>query len=152
MPVAAILAALSLAGPANAKHNEKEIAQLLATIECPGCDLRHANLDGKKLVDADLRGADFRGARLREANLTGARLIGADFRGANLRGAFLQRNLQKKSTSLRGADLRGAIFRKANPRGALIEGAAWRGANLVEAIWIDGQTCQRGSIGECKTK
>ena len=44
LPVAAILAVLSLAGPANAKHNAIQIAQLLNTKECPGCDLRHANL------------------------------------------------------------------------------------------------------------
>ncbi|MBD3558488.1 pentapeptide repeat-containing protein, partial [Planktothrix sp. FACHB-1355] len=67
----------------------EHIKQLLATNQCPKCDLKNV----------DLRGGNFRGADLTGANLAGAMLEGADLRGAKLRGAELQQ------TVLRSANL-----------------------------------------------
>ncbi|WP_412744781.1 pentapeptide repeat-containing protein [Krasilnikovia sp. MM14-A1004] len=62
-------------------------------------DHRGANLIGRRLGRADLRGADLRGALLIGADLRGADLRLADLTGADLRGA-----------DLRGADLAEALF------------------------------------------
>ena len=61
------------------------IQQLVQTGDCPGCDLRQADLTGMNLENANLAGAN-----LENANLTGTRLKNADLSGANLFRANLQ--------------------------------------------------------------
>ncbi|WP_407899174.1 pentapeptide repeat-containing protein [Scytonema sp. NUACC26] len=91
--------------PANPTH----IKQVIATYECPGCNLRGANLAYADLTygdlsKANLSNANLRGTKLVDADLSEANLMGADLRGANLRGADL------KKTKLNGANLKGAIM------------------------------------------
>ncbi|GLY16696.1 hypothetical protein Kisp01_37110 [Kineosporia sp. NBRC 101677] len=50
-----------------------------------GADLRHATLEGARLILCDLRDADLRGASLRGTAFSGCDLRGADLRGADLR-------------------------------------------------------------------
>ena len=64
----------------------------------------------RRILEANLRRANFEGARLPEANLqwvdlVGAKLQGSDLQRADLVGADLQRS------DLKGANLRGADFR-----------------------------------------
>ena len=47
------IAALSIATPVQAE-NPAHVKQLLATGECPSCDLSGANLSGAHLIGADL--------------------------------------------------------------------------------------------------
>lgn len=68
-----------------------------------------ADLIGRRMRKADLRGASFRGALLIGADLREADLRRADFTGADLRG-----------TDLRGADLTGVLFLTASQRRAAV--------------------------------
>ncbi|WP_203776861.1 pentapeptide repeat-containing protein [Paractinoplanes deccanensis] len=68
-----------------------------------------ANLIGRRMRKADLRGASFRGALLIGADLRDADLRRADFTGADLRG-----------TDLRGADLTDVLFLTASQRRAAV--------------------------------
>lgn len=81
--------ALAASQPANPEHVE----QLKKTLQCPGCDLREAELGGVQLQNAQLQNAD----------LSGASLYGTDLRGADLTGAILN------DADLEMADLTGAI-------------------------------------------
>jgi hypothetical protein len=70
------------------------------------------DLNGARLVNADLQQADMRGAKLSGAWLSGSRLVGADLRDADLSGAFIgESNIDGQfvqAADLSGADLRGA--------------------------------------------
>ena len=87
--VLACAAVLAANQPANPEHVEK----LKTTLQCPGCDLREAQLGGlqlqnAQLQNADLAGAFLYGADLRDADLTGAILNDADLEMADLTGAI----------------------------------------------------------------
>lgn len=76
------------ASSANPEHE----AQFRATRNCPGCDLRSAQLGGIQapgadLVNADLSEASLYGGNLRGANLSGAILNGTHLEMVNLSGA-----------------------------------------------------------------
>ncbi|MBF2028568.1 MAG: pentapeptide repeat-containing protein [Oscillatoriales cyanobacterium C42_A2020_001] len=55
---------------AKQKSNPEHVKQLLATKQCPGCDLGGANLRGANLARANLQGAELSGALL-EAQIYG---------------------------------------------------------------------------------
>jgi len=121
---------------------DARLTQLLYSNECPGCDLRGANLqrkvlNGAKLPRADLNGARFDEAELSAADLTGAYLFGANLSQANLRGTQLI-NADLRKANLSRADLQGAYLllanlRKADLRGAQLTGAFLNGADLTGA-------------------
>ena len=116
-PLAMMSLIFSLIVPFSAiAENLQHTQQLLATKQCPNCDL-----SGAGLVLADLAGANLQGANLTRANLSRANLTGADLRGANLAG-----------TSLHGANLTGA-----NLTGANLTGTDLREAYLAGAILTD---------------
>ncbi len=96
--------------------NSQHVRQLLATKQCPNCDL-----SGAGLVMADLAGANLNGANLSGANLSRANLSGADLRDANLSGA-----------GLFGANLSGAKISRVN-----LAGADLRNTYLVNAQLTD---------------
>lgn len=90
---------------------------------CPGCDLRGANLKRADLTGADLSGADLTGANLHAAVLTRANLAGARLDGANLNRA-----------TLTSADLSGASLKEAMLYGARLDGANLERADLDDAM------------------
>ncbi len=92
---------------------QKNLNQLIATKQCPNCDLR-----GAALTRMDLQGANLQGADLSNAKLSLTNLSKADLRNAVLRNAVLG------GTDFAGADLRGAD----------LTGAQLAGAYLKEAI------------------
>ena len=72
--------------------NPEHVAAFRATKQCPGCDLRNAQLGGfqaqkANLVNADLSDATFYGGSLRGADLTGAILDRTNFEMTDLSGA-----------------------------------------------------------------
>jgi uncharacterized protein YjbI with pentapeptide repeats len=69
--------------------NVADVAQLIETGICKGCDLTGANLANEHLIGADLREADLTDAVLSGANLEGADLTGATLVNTDLSGAFL---------------------------------------------------------------
>ncbi len=106
------------AGPA-ATSEEINTAVHSMALDCPGCnlkdaDLRQANLVGANLKGANLQGADLSRANLRRANLEGADLSGATLLSTNLPGANL------KDADLSGADLSGSNLIQADLRGATL--------------------------------
>ena len=121
---------------------DARLTQLLYSNECPGCDLRGANLqrkvlNGAKLSRADLNGARFDEAVLSGADFTGAYLFGANLSQAKLRGARMI-NADLRKANLSRADLHGVYFllanlRKADLRGAQLKGAFLNGADLTGA-------------------
>ncbi len=86
--VATLIAPLWLLLPAKAE-NAEQLKQLLATKQCPGCQLVGVNLSGADLAQADLSGANLIGANLSGANLENANLSNANLASANLMGANL---------------------------------------------------------------
>jgi hypothetical protein len=98
-----------------------------------GVDLSDADLSGADLIRADLSDADLSGADLIRANLIRANLSGADLSGANLSGAnLIGPNLIR--ADLRGADLIRANLIRADLRGADLIGADLSGADLTGAF------------------
>jgi uncharacterized protein YjbI with pentapeptide repeats len=93
----ALYLSLSLAAVADTLSGEATKAQLLATGDCPACDLREVDLSGQELIGANLVGANLSGANLNNTNL----------RGANLQGATMLR-LKLSDTALAGANLKQA--------------------------------------------
>jgi len=114
--------------PAKAANSE-HVRQLLATKQCPNCDL-----SGAGLVMSDLSGADLRGANLSGANLSRANLNGADLRDANLSGA-----------GLFGANLNGAKLSRVNLNGADLRNTYLVNAQLTD-IDVDNANLQ-GATG-----
>ncbi|MGA7933932.1 MAG: pentapeptide repeat-containing protein [Kovacikia sp.] len=68
---------------------QSAIDQLLETGQCPGCDLKEANLEGLNLAGVNLEGANLEGANLAFARLESAILKKANLKRANLEGASL---------------------------------------------------------------
>ncbi len=88
----------------NADSLDENIANLLSTRKCPGCDLHGADLKGAELYGADLHGADLSGANLQDVDFSGGtNLKDVNFSNANLANADLT------GANLNGADLSGAI-------------------------------------------
>lgn len=111
-----------------------DLEKVTTTKICEGCDLRRANFSGK-----DLSGA----------NLSGSFLIGANLRGANLTRANLSRAIFVDAV-LSDSNLTGANLTRADLGGAYIVNVNLSDANLSEAIWTDGTTCKKGSVGKCE--
>jgi len=99
----------------NTTAQAADVKRLLATNQCPGC-----NLSGANLAKANLRFANLLNANLSGANLGGASLIGANLNDANLTGA-----------DLKGAKLNGARMMRTNLNGASLVEANLLGANLI---------------------
>ena len=78
---------------------EINVAQLLTTNECEGCDLS----------DADLSNSNLRSAKLKYANLSDANLAHSDLYRADLYFANLQ-NANLQNAYMKDADLRGATW------------------------------------------
>jgi uncharacterized protein YjbI with pentapeptide repeats len=122
------LVSLGLMVPVGAE-NLNHTRQLLASKQCPGCDLTGAGLVLAQLSGADLSQANLAGANLSQANLAGANLSGANLSAVILAGA-----------NLAGANLAGANLAGASLQGAYLSGANFTGVQL-------NQTDIRGAIG-----
>lgn len=109
-------------------ENLEHVRQLLATKQCPKCELSNAGL-----VLANLGGANLSGANLNRANLSRAQLGGADLKQADLTSASLF-GANLGGADLSGANLAGADLREANLADVKLEGANLAGANLKGAL------------------
>jgi hypothetical protein len=84
------------------------------------------------LIEANLKGTDFKGADLKGAFFSGADLGKADLTEADIKGAFFKgANLEKADFT--GADLTGAFLLEANMAEANLTEANLTEANLIEA-------------------
>ncbi|MEO1431999.1 MAG: pentapeptide repeat-containing protein [Cyanobacteria bacterium J06633_8] len=112
--------------------NSQHVRQLLATKQCPNCDLSNAGLVMSDLSGADLRGANLSGANLSRANLSGADLRDANLSGAGLFGANLS-NAKLSRVNLLGADLRNTYLVNANLTDIEVENANLQGATGISS-------------------
>lgn len=119
------LTTFALAVPVKAENLE-HLNQLLATKQCPLCDLSSSGL-----VFANLSGANLAGANLSGANLSQANLSGANLSGANLSGASFN------SANLTGANLNGAIVVGTDFRGAYLNNASVIGTSM-DTAYVQG--------------
>lgn len=125
----------------------------------PNINWNNCQLQGRKLLQQDLRNSKLRRANLAGANLSGAKMHGSDLSYANLSVAKLkQADLSKatligaalKDADLQHVNLKNANLSYANLKGAKIVGADLKNAILDHAIWIDQRKCAVGSLGICK--
>ncbi len=82
----------------------QNVARLLDTKQCYGCNLSGVNLSGENLDGADLESADLSNAVLTKVDLEGANLKGANLRGTDLSEADLSEADMYKAV-LTGANL-----------------------------------------------
>jgi len=151
--------ALALAGLFIASNTTDDIpladcsAPAQPSINWSGC-----NKQGEALRGRDLRGGDFRSAILQAADLSSAQLQKSDLSYANLSQAILLssqlQNTNMKGANLRKANLQGADLTAADLSYAELVGSQLQGAILTQvifdhAIWVSGEVCLAGSIGEC---
>jgi uncharacterized protein YjbI with pentapeptide repeats len=108
------------AGPSAAHGSQQRVK--LGERDLRGVQFLKANLQAVEFVDADLRGAVFRGAIVCDADLHWANLEGCDLRDTDLRGANLS-YCNLCNADLRGADLEGADLRLAHFHGTNLLGA-----------------------------
>jgi uncharacterized protein YjbI with pentapeptide repeats len=92
--LAFVFAALSVAAVTTytSSANPEQVAAFRATKNCPGCDLKNAQLGGfqaqnANLINADLSDATFYGGSLKGADLTGAILDRTNLAMTDLSGA-----------------------------------------------------------------
>lgn len=129
LATAALLTVLSLPTAARSENLE-HTRQLLASKQCPKCELSGAGLVLANLMGANLGGANLNRANLSRADLTRANLSGADLSSAGLFGANLGQ------ANLKGANLAGADLRDANLAGADLTGVNLAGANVKGTIGL----------------
>lgn len=128
--VAVVLVLVAPASPQAADLTAREVTQAFfkATRAAP------ADFAGRKLIELDLSGLDFKRARLTGADLYGADLSSADLTGVALQGARLDRATLIKA-NFAGADLSSATILRptlfsgleSDPKDA----PSFRGANLT---------------------
>lgn len=110
--------------------NPADIAQLIETGICKGCDLTNADLTGEHLIGADLREADLTGTQLSYANLEGADLTGATLINTDLTGAFLT-NALLDNAILQNVDLAESTLIYTSLEGAEVENVDLAGAEVL---------------------
>ena len=101
--------------------------------------LTDATLNQSNLLGVNLSGSDMAYAEIIESDLSYANLEHARLIGANL-----------KNSDLRYANLNEADLSYADLSHALLAGANINNTKFDNAIWIDGQKCNTGSIGKCR--
>lgn len=126
MSLAAVALTFSPARIANAN----DVAQLLETGACQGCDLSGADLTGAHLIGADLRDTNLTDAQLSYSNLEGADLTGAALVNTDLTGAFLT-NAVLDEAVVQSVDFSHATLVYTSMNGATVSDVTLVGANVL---------------------
>ena len=130
----------------------------LANEDLTGAQFRNSSFTGADLHNTKLKGAEFSYANmsnvsLSNADMSEAVMVGTTLRSANLSNAKLQgANLRYAilhNAILMGADLSHADLTYAMLNGAYLKGVNLEGAILDKAIWTDNTVCAPESIGRC---
>ncbi len=117
----------------------------------PGANLQNSDLSHSKLSNTNFSNANLQNSQLTNSNLSYATLNSANLSSAILRNATLIGS-QLHEANLENADLQEADLSYSNLQNAILAGANLDKANLSYTIWIDGNTCLAGSIGQCLIK
>ncbi|MBE9064683.1 pentapeptide repeat-containing protein [cf. Phormidesmis sp. LEGE 11477] len=126
----------------SAAANVADVAQLLETGFCRGCNLTGADLTGEHLIGVDLRGANLTDAVLSGANLEGADLTGATLINTDLSGAFLTHTLLDESV------ISNVNFSEATLIYTSLEGAEINDVDLLNAQVINTPISVGGSYDQ----
>jgi hypothetical protein len=100
--------------------------------------LRNVQMSDSSLINVNLTGADLAFSNLRHSKFSYSRFIGANLKGANL-----------SESDLSHADLTDADLSYADLSNTLLHTANLSGSKLDRAIWINGEICAVGSVGQC---
>ncbi|MDH5764498.1 MAG: pentapeptide repeat-containing protein [Gammaproteobacteria bacterium] len=123
-----------------------------------GVNWTHCNKQGENLSGLDLRGSRFENTRMSNVDLSRTRLDGSNFSYADLSQSLLQQaslvdarmvGVIMRQANLQNANLTNADLSYAELKGANLTDALLTGARLDHAIWLNGETCQVGSLGAC---
>lgn len=117
------------------------------------CLKSDSQLGGEDLTAAKLRNTDLTGANMMNAALASADIAYSDLRYANLSYSNLENSILL-GTNLTQADLSNANLTQADLSYADLTNANLANANIEgvrfdHAIWLNGQICAPGSIGQC---
>lgn len=107
-------------------------------------DISESNLHSAILREGNFFASNFSKTRMDYSNLSGGNFSYAVFEGANLKGSNLQ------NTDLRHANFSSANLNYVDFTGSNVTNVNFSKADLSHAIWIDGDSCQQGSIGYCR--
>ncbi|NEP58790.1 MAG: pentapeptide repeat-containing protein [Symploca sp. SIO2G7] len=134
-------------GPAAQAVDDEDLIRLIRTRNCPGCDLREADLRRLDLTGANLEGANLREANLFYTILDGANLSRTDLRLTNLTHVraltLISETIDENGQNLTvpaqfiGADLAGALLDYANFSGALMEQANFQDAYIHKTRFVN---------------
>jgi uncharacterized protein YjbI with pentapeptide repeats len=142
LQISYLLAAISLLLMANQAQaaNPEQLAQLMKTKECNGCDLSGADLIGADLIGAKLQGANLNATNLTGANLSNADLTRASLAGSNLVGANLQQSTLTETSfayaNLALAQFNNALLTKTDLAAANLMGANFTGAKVTKSSFV----------------
>jgi hypothetical protein len=127
-----------------------------AGINWNNCLKSQISLDNRQLDHSSIRNAQLMSASLINADLTGSDLAYSNFRFARLNYSLLDEAILKgadlSQADLSNASLRGADLSYANLNGAQLNDTDITDAKLDRAIWVNGLTCEAGSVGQCLLK
>lgn len=108
-----------------------------------GVDLSQAQLRNSRLTDVQLMNSKLDGADMSYANLQFGNLSYSSLKQARLLGANLNH------ADLSYADLQGADLSFADLTDSNLGQANLHDVKLGNAIWVNGQICAEGSVGQC---
>lgn len=131
----------SCSDPASANVNWENCLKPKVNLEnsdLSNAQLRNSQLSESNLMNAKLSGADLAYADLHSSNLSYSQMQNTKLKGANLKNADLS------YADLSNSDLSYADLSQANLGGSKLDNA-----RFDHAIWINGQICAAGSIGQC---
>lgn len=110
----------------------------------PGADLTSAKMPNMKLAGSIFTGSQMVRADLSYTDLSVSNLRNVDFQNALMVGVNLQ------GSDLSDSNLSGADMTYADLSGANLDGVIFKNTRLGNAIWIDGNLCDRESVGRCE--
>ncbi len=111
-------------------------------------DVSHQDLSAAQIRNSHLSNSNFMNATLKQVDFAYSDLSSSNFSYANLQGAVLI-GADLKATDLSNSDLSNADLSYADLNGANLGGSVIKNARFDHAIWINGQKCAEGSLGQC---
>lgn len=121
---------------------------IFTSCDLSGLAISPVNYDLTKTIfgSCDLTGSKFEGVNAEKGRLSRCKLIGSEFLQCDLVRADFQK-----------CDLTSASFKMCDIRGGVLTGSTYEAAkspnfsesDLTGAIWVTGEVCLPGSVGEC---
>ena len=114
----------------------------------PNLDASHQDLSTSQMRNSQLTNSNFMNATLENVDFAYSDLSLSNFSYANLRSTVLI-GTNFKGSDLSNSDLTDADLSYADLNNANLGGSILDNARFDHAIWVNGQKCAEGSIGQC---